>query len=106
MRPGDLAVWSMRITHSGNGMLLKDFGARTHPRTMADRARQVRPMARGGLPPAAHGRRRGRGRGVRWEHHYPSVVVKVAARSAVESPPTQTSKVEASETKSRAPTFQ
>ena len=22
--PGDLAVWSMRITHSGNGMLLKD----------------------------------------------------------------------------------
>jgi hypothetical protein len=23
-RPGDLAVWSMRITHSGNGMLLKD----------------------------------------------------------------------------------
>lgn len=22
-RPGDLAVWSMRITHSGNGMLLK-----------------------------------------------------------------------------------
>lgn len=26
-RPGDLAVWSMRITHSGNGMLLKDPGA-------------------------------------------------------------------------------
>jgi hypothetical protein len=25
--PGDLAVWSMRITHSGNGMLLKDPGA-------------------------------------------------------------------------------
>lgn len=24
VRPGDLAVWSMRITHSGNGMLLKD----------------------------------------------------------------------------------
>lgn len=23
-QPGDLAVWSMRITHSGNGMLLKD----------------------------------------------------------------------------------
>jgi len=23
-KPGDLAVWSMRITHSGNGMLLKD----------------------------------------------------------------------------------
>ncbi|AKU18034.1 hypothetical protein VV02_22830 [Luteipulveratus mongoliensis] len=23
VRPGDLAVWSMRITHSGNGMLLK-----------------------------------------------------------------------------------
>ncbi len=23
-RPGDLAIWSMRITHSGNGMLLKD----------------------------------------------------------------------------------
>ena len=23
-RPGDLAVWSMRITHSGNGMLLRD----------------------------------------------------------------------------------
>lgn len=26
-RPGDLAVWSMRITHSGNGMLLKDPNA-------------------------------------------------------------------------------
>jgi hypothetical protein len=26
-RPGDLAVWSMRITHSGNGMLLKDPAA-------------------------------------------------------------------------------
>ena len=26
-RPGDLAVWSMRITHSGNGMLLKDADA-------------------------------------------------------------------------------
>jgi hypothetical protein len=26
-RPGDLAVWSMRITHSGNGMLLKDAAA-------------------------------------------------------------------------------
>ncbi len=25
--PGDLAVWSMRITHSGNGMLLKDPSA-------------------------------------------------------------------------------
>lgn len=25
--PGDLAVWSMRITHSGNGMLLKDPAA-------------------------------------------------------------------------------
>lgn len=25
--PGDLAVWSMRITHSGNGMLLKDPNA-------------------------------------------------------------------------------
>lgn len=23
-KPGDLAVWNMRITHSGNGMLLKD----------------------------------------------------------------------------------
>lgn len=27
-RPGDLAVWSMRITHSGNGMLLKDPSAK------------------------------------------------------------------------------
>lgn len=27
-RPGDLAVWSMRITHSGNGMLLKDPDAK------------------------------------------------------------------------------
>jgi hypothetical protein len=26
-RPGELAVWSMRITHSGNGMLLKDPAA-------------------------------------------------------------------------------
>jgi len=26
-KPGDLAVWSMRITHSGNGMLLKDPSA-------------------------------------------------------------------------------
>lgn len=26
-KPGDLAVWSMRITHSGNGMLLKDPAA-------------------------------------------------------------------------------
>ena len=26
-RPGDLAVWSMRISHSGNGMLLKDPSA-------------------------------------------------------------------------------
>jgi hypothetical protein len=27
VKPGDLAVWSMRITHSGNGMLLKDPAA-------------------------------------------------------------------------------
>ena len=27
-KPGDLAVWSMRITHSGNGILLKDPEAR------------------------------------------------------------------------------
>ena len=27
-KPGDLVVWSMRITHSGNGMLLKDPKAR------------------------------------------------------------------------------